>query len=58
MPAWLVALLAQLPEIIAAINAIITAASGNPTSDQMDQLAAYAATIDGINQALAYHANA
>lgn len=58
MPAWLTALLAELPAIIAEINAIITAANGNPTSDQMDQLAAYSAAIDGINQVLAFHANA
>lgn len=58
MPAWLVALLAELPQIIAEITAIITAANGNPTPAQMVQLAAYSATVDGINQALAYHVNA
>lgn len=58
MPAWLVALLVQLPALIEAINAIIAAANGNPTPAQMDQLAAYSATIDGINQALAFHATA
>lgn len=58
MPAWLVALLAELPALIAAINAIITAANGNPTSEQMAQIAAYSAGINGIMQMVAYHANA
>lgn len=58
MPAWLIALLAELPQIIAEITAIITAANGNPTPVQMTQLAAYSAAVDGINQALAYHVNA
>ena len=58
MPAWLVALLAELPAIIAEINAIIAAANGNPTPAQADQLATYSATIDGINQALAFHVGA
>ena len=58
MPVWLVTLLAELPALIAAINAIIAAANGNPTPVQMGQLAAYSAAIDGINQALAFHTNA
>ena len=58
MPAWLVALLAELPAIIAEINAIIAAANGNPTPAQADRLATYSATIDGINQALAFHVSA
>ena len=58
MPAWLTALLAELPAIIAEINAIIAAANGNPTQDQMDQIASYSAAIDGINQALAFHVGA
>lgn len=58
MPTWLVALLAELPALIAAINSIISAANGNPTSAQMAQIAVYSATINGIMQAVAYHANA
>ena len=56
MPAWLTALLAALPQLVAEMIAIIQAANGSPTPPQMAQLAAYSAAVGGINQALAYHA--
>ena len=57
MPAWLITALTIAQEALAALLAIIQASGGNPTPAQMAQVAAYSAVIDGINQAVAYHAN-
>jgi hypothetical protein len=59
MPAWLIALIAQLPNIIAEIQAILQAiGSGTASEDQLAKLAAYSAAVDGINGVVSYHANA
>jgi hypothetical protein len=57
MPAWLVALIAQLPQLIAEIEAIVQAGSKASLSQgQLDKLSAYSAAVNAINGLVSYHA--
>ena len=58
MPAWLLPLIAQLPQIIAEIEAVIQAIGGGTASqNQLDKLAAHSAAVDGINGLVSYYAS-